>query len=68
MVLAYLICRNGMTLEDAMQLLKRVRPQVQPNSGFMAQLRSLESQQASESMVRNAATEKVDKEVKNPAR
>ena len=42
-VLAYLMVHADMTLEAAWTHVKRVRPQVRPNEGFMAQLRQLET-------------------------
>ncbi|KAK1933702.1 Dual specificity protein phosphatase 1 [Phytophthora citrophthora] len=37
-VLAYLIARQSLTLPDALRELRRVRPQVKPNSGFYQEL------------------------------
>jgi atypical dual specificity phosphatase len=40
--LAYLITRNHMPLEDALNFIKSSRPEAQPNTGFMKQLMTLE--------------------------
>ncbi|KAG1705580.1 hypothetical protein DVH05_003267 [Phytophthora capsici] len=37
-VLAYLIARQALTLPDALRELRRVRPQIKPNSGFYQEL------------------------------
>lgn len=42
LVAAYLILRRGMTLQEALDTLRAARPTVQPNPGFLAQLRALE--------------------------
>eukprot|EP00042_Codosiga_hollandica_P037269 m.291546 g.291546 ORF g.291546 m.291546 type:complete len:90 (-) comp55099_c0_seq3:50-319(-) len=42
-VLAYLMRKQGFALDDALALVKDKRPCAQPNSGFLAQLRKLES-------------------------
>ncbi|ETI39013.1 hypothetical protein F442_15198 [Phytophthora nicotianae P10297] len=44
-ILAYLIARRGFSLADALCKLRRVRPQVQPNSGFYRELVALEAKQ-----------------------
>ncbi|KUF90384.1 Dual specificity protein phosphatase 1 [Phytophthora nicotianae] len=44
-ILAYLIARWGFSLADALCKLRRVRPQVQPNSGFYRELVALEAKQ-----------------------
>lgn len=38
MVLAWLMARKGLSLEDALAFLKSRRPCVSPNDGFMQQL------------------------------
>ncbi|KAF1314410.1 Dual specificity protein phosphatase, partial [Globisporangium splendens] len=38
LVLAYLVARKQMRLETALALLRRLRPETQPNSGFLAKL------------------------------
>lgn len=43
LVLAYLIARRRMTLRDALQLLRTVRPQARPNPGFYRELVELEA-------------------------
>ncbi|GAB9473168.1 hypothetical protein Gpo141_00010325 [Globisporangium polare] len=45
LILAFLIARRGMTLSEATVLLRSVRPQVQPNSGFLVELQQFERQQ-----------------------
>lgn len=40
--IAYLIKHGSLNLTDAQQLIKRVRPQIEPNEGFMEQLREFE--------------------------
>jgi len=42
-VIAYLIKHGGLDLSDALRLVKRGRPQVEPNEGFMEQLLVFES-------------------------
>ncbi|XP_044743028.1 dual specificity protein phosphatase 18 [Chrysoperla carnea] len=42
--LAYLMKYNGMTLRNAYRLVKSIRPQIKPNSGFMRQLITYEFQ------------------------
>uniref|UniRef100_K3WQS2 protein-tyrosine-phosphatase n=1 Tax=Globisporangium ultimum (strain ATCC 200006 / CBS 805.95 / DAOM BR144) TaxID=431595 RepID=K3WQS2_GLOUD len=49
LVLAYLIARKQMRLEAALALLQALRPQVQPNSGFLAELALWEQQQLQQS-------------------
>ena len=39
---AWYISRRGNTLSQAMELMRKARPQVQPNLGFLASLRALE--------------------------
>jgi protein-tyrosine phosphatase len=41
-VLAYLMTRKGMSLADALQFVRKVRPIVSPNPGFLDQLKVLE--------------------------
>ncbi|XP_068089399.1 dual specificity phosphatase 28 [Hyperolius riggenbachi] len=41
-VIAYLMKCKGMTLEEAFQLVKAVRPSIEPNAGFWSQLESYE--------------------------
>ncbi len=41
-VIAYLIWRNKMTLNDAFNLVKEKRPIIQPNPGFLQQLKQFE--------------------------
>ena len=38
LVIAYLIMENGFTLREAFRLVKKLRPSVLPNSGFLSQL------------------------------
>ncbi|KAF1314394.1 Crinkler, partial [Globisporangium splendens] len=45
LVLAYLVARKQMRLEAALALLRRLRPETQPNSGFLAELALWEQQQ-----------------------
>ena len=40
--LAYVMREEGMSLEEALQRLRRTRPCVQPNQSFMEQLRNLQ--------------------------
>lgn len=40
-VIAYLILKVGMSFDDALKLVKGKRPAIQPNSGFVEQLRKL---------------------------
>jgi len=47
LVIAYLICRAGMTFEDALALTKRARPIAQPRRGFCKQLQALSIQHKS---------------------
>ena len=42
MVLAYLISKQGMSFEDALELLKQKRKVVKPNDSFAAQLKEFE--------------------------
>ncbi|KAG6599622.1 Dual specificity protein phosphatase 1 [Phytophthora cinnamomi] len=44
-VLAYLIAREALTLSDALNKLRAVRPQAQPNTGFYQELRAFEAAQ-----------------------
>lgn len=41
-VIAYLIKHGGLSLTDAIALVKRGRPKIEPNEGFMQQLRTFE--------------------------
>ncbi|KAF9605536.1 hypothetical protein IFM89_017555 [Coptis chinensis] len=41
-VVAYLMKKRGMSLSQALQLVKNKRPQVAPNAGFMSQLQNFE--------------------------
>ncbi|KAL3673006.1 hypothetical protein V7S43_002303 [Phytophthora oleae] len=41
-VLAYLVARQALTLPDALRELRRVRPQIKPNSGFYQELVAFE--------------------------
>lgn len=41
--LAYLMKKHGMSLSQATEHVKRVRPQASPNSGFISQLRNFET-------------------------
>ncbi|KAG8370155.1 hypothetical protein BUALT_Bualt14G0087900 [Buddleja alternifolia] len=41
-VVAYLMFKNGMSLSEAMQHVKRIRPLASPNPGFMLQLEEYE--------------------------
>lgn len=41
-VLGYLMKKNGMTLDEALEYVKTIRPIVMPNLAFMAQLRAYE--------------------------
>ncbi|CEG45243.1 dual specificity protein phosphatase 1 isoform 2 [Plasmopara halstedii] len=47
-ILAYLIAIHDFTLTSALQELRRVRPQAQPNSGFYQELVSLEARHRKE--------------------
>ncbi|KAK9931320.1 hypothetical protein M0R45_018598 [Rubus argutus] len=42
-VLSYLMKKHGMRLTQALELVKRKRPQAAPNAGFISQLQDLES-------------------------
>lgn len=42
MVLGYLVAHHGLTLEEALYQLRQARPHVQPNRGFLRQLRDFE--------------------------
>jgi protein-tyrosine phosphatase len=42
MVIAYLMREKGMSFVDAFAAVKKIRPQVQPNAGFIRQLRRYE--------------------------
>uniref|UniRef100_K3WQR5 Tyrosine specific protein phosphatases domain-containing protein n=1 Tax=Globisporangium ultimum (strain ATCC 200006 / CBS 805.95 / DAOM BR144) TaxID=431595 RepID=K3WQR5_GLOUD len=50
LVLAYLIARKQMRLEAALALLQALRPQAQPNSGFLVELALWEQQLESASL------------------
>jgi len=55
-VLAFLMQHHSMSLPAALELLKKARPAVQPNAGFMAQLRRLEQRiQKSESSTKQSS-------------
>lgn len=42
-IIAYLIMKKGMSFDEAFKLVKDKRPAIQPNSGFLEQLRKLVS-------------------------
>ena len=42
-VLFYLMCDRGLALDTALHRLKTVRPQVQPNAGFLRHLRAIDA-------------------------
>lgn len=44
-ILAYLIARRGFSLTHALHALRRVRPQAQPNRGFLLELQALDANQ-----------------------
>ena len=41
-VLAYLIMMRGLTLKDGLDLVRKTRPQAEPNAGFLLQLKAFE--------------------------
>ncbi|KAK6034874.1 dual specificity phosphatase, catalytic domain protein [Cooperia oncophora] len=41
-VISYLMVYHGMSLELALETVKKARPKVRPNMGFMKQLKSFE--------------------------
>ncbi|ESO04773.1 hypothetical protein HELRODRAFT_78741, partial [Helobdella robusta] len=43
-VIAYLMYREGLSLDDAYRYLRHVRPKIRPNDGFMKQLQSYDKQ------------------------
>jgi hypothetical protein len=59
-VLGYLMKKNSMTLDEALEYVKTIRPIVMPNLAFMAQLRAYEMTLDKE---RQNAVESFDKEV-----
>jgi protein-tyrosine phosphatase len=45
--IAFLICDNLLSLEEGLNLVRSVRPQASPNSGFMTALKQLEQRKSS---------------------
>jgi len=53
MIIAYLVQKKKMALSDAIAMVRKVRPSIMPNPGFMMQLQEFENAQLIKNKLKN---------------